>query len=228
MPTTPTNHEFCGFPALTAVRYTLLPNIIDLESLKGIKMKRFALALALLASTTPFALAQASTWSADSAHSEVDFTVKHLSISNVHGRFGNVKATIHYNDKDVTKSTVEATIDTTTVNTGEAARDNHLKTEDFFNVAQFPTATFTSTSVAKTATGLKVSGNLTLRGVTKAVVLDVTTSAPVESPMDHKQHAGFEASTTISRIAYGIGAKFPEAVLSDAIKLTIELEVVKQ
>jgi len=114
-------------------------------------------------------------------------------------------------------------------NTGETARDNHLKTADFFDTAKFPTATFVSTSVAHSATGLTVSGNLTLHGVTKPVVLTVEGPAtPTENPMDHKLHSGFEATTTISRTAFDIGSKFPSILVSDEIKLTIELEIVKQ
>lgn len=192
-------------------------------------MKRSALLTAILALAAPLALAQTSTWVGDPAHSEVDFSVRHLGISNVHGRFGTVKATIVYNDADVTKSTVTATIDVTGLDTGESPRDNHLKTDAFFDIAKFPTATFTSTSVTKSASGLTVNGNLTLHGVTKPVVLQVDPlSAPIESPMDHKQHAGFSASTTISRLAFGIGSSFPDAVVGDQIKLTIELEAIKQ
>jgi len=192
-------------------------------------MKHFVLTATLLALSAPFALAQSSTWASDPAHSEVDFTIRHMSISNIHGRFGKVNATIAYNAADASKSSVTATIDATTIDTGEPARDTHLKTDSFFDVAKFPTATFTSTSVAKNGGGLKVTGNLTLHGVTKQVVLDVDApSSPMENPMDHKQHAGFSATTTISRTAFGIGSSFPAAAVGDEVKLTIDLEVVKQ
>jgi polyisoprenoid-binding protein YceI len=108
------------------------------------------------------------------------------------------------------------------------ARDNHLKTADFFDVAKYPTATFTSISVQKSANGFNVSGNFTLHGVTKPVVLSVEApSAPV-SGMDRKQHVGYSASTTISRTAFGIGSNFPAAMVSDDVKLTIELDVARQ
>jgi polyisoprenoid-binding protein YceI len=199
---------------------------------KGISMKRIAFATALLALTSPLVYAQApatSTWVSDTAHSEVDFTIRHMSVSNVHGRFGKVAATLVYNQADVTKSTVTATIDVGTVDTGEPARDTHIKTADFFDVASYPTAAFTSTSVAKSATGLKVTGNFTLHGVTKPVTLDVEGPAtPFQSPMDHKLHSGFSASTTISRADFAIGTKFPAAIVGDDVKLTIDVEVVKQ
>jgi polyisoprenoid-binding protein YceI len=191
-------------------------------------MKRLALITGILALATPLALAQASTWTSDTAHSEVDFSIRHLGISNVHGRFGKVAATIAYNEADVAKSTVTATIDVATADTGEPARDTHIKSPDFFDVASFPTATFTSTSVVKNGSRLTVNGNLTLHGVTKPVVLDVEgPSAPVPG-MDHKPHSGFTATTTITRTAFGIGTKFPAAMVGEDVKLTIELEVVKQ
>lgn len=192
-------------------------------------MKRLVLLTGILALTAPMAVAQYSTWASDPAHSEVDFTIRHASVSNVHGRFGKVAATLVYNEADVTKSTVTATIDISTIDTGESPRDTHLKTDAFFDVAQFPTATFTSTSVAKNGSKLSVSGNFTLHGVTKPVVLDVDgPSTPVEGMMDHKPHSGFTATTTISRTAFGIGTSFPSAMVGDEVKLTIELEIVKQ
>jgi polyisoprenoid-binding protein YceI len=192
-------------------------------------MKRLVLLTGILALTAPMAVAQYSTWASDPAHSEVDFTIRHASVSNIHGRFGKVAATLVYNEADVTKSTVTATIDVSTVDTGESPRDTHLKTDAFFDIAQFPTATFTSTSVAKSGSKLTVSGNFTLHGVTKPVVLDVDgPSTPVEGMMDHKPHSGFTATTTISRTAFGIGTSFPSAMVGDEVKLTIELEIVKQ
>jgi len=191
-------------------------------------MKRFAALAALVVMAAPFVQAQSSTWVADPMHSEVDFSVTHLSISNVRGRFGKVDATLVYDAKDVSKSTVKATIDITSVNTGEEGRDKHLKTPDFFDTASFPTATFVSTAVSKSGAKLYVHGNLTLHGVTKPVVLTVEGPAgPVEG-MDHKQHAGFTATTTISRTAFGIGSKFPAGVVGDDVKLSIDLDVAKQ
>lgn len=200
------------------------------DEMKGfLTMKRFVLASLLLALAAPLALAQPSTWKADPAHSDVVFGIRHMGLSTVRGHFGKVEATIVYNEADITKSTVSATIDVAGVDTGESARDSHLKTDAFFDVAKFPTATFTSTSVAKTASGLTVTGNLTLHGVTKPVVLTVDGPVtPMESPMDHKLHSGFEATTTISRSAFGIGGQFPTAMLGDDVKLIIDLEIIKQ
>jgi polyisoprenoid-binding protein YceI len=191
-------------------------------------MKRLAVVTSILALAAPLALAQTSTWINDPNHSEVDFTITHLGISNVHGRFGHIAATIAYNEADITRSTVNATIDVAGLNTGEDARNNHLKSPDFFDVATYPSATFTSTSVAKSGDVLTINGNLTVHGVTKPVVLTADGPRGPAPGMDHKQHAGFSASTTIKRSDFGIGPKFPAAMVGDEVKLNIELDVAKQ
>jgi polyisoprenoid-binding protein YceI len=191
-------------------------------------VKRLTLLTGILTFAAPLALAQTSTWTSDPAHSEVDFSVSHLTVSNVHGRFGHVNATIAYNEADVTKSTVNATIDVSGLDTGEDERNTHLKSPDFFDVAATPTATFTSTSVTRSDTGLTINGNLTVRGVTKPVVLHAEGPRGPAPGMDHKPHAGFSATTTLNRTDFGIGAKFPAAVVGEEVKLDIELEIVKR
>lgn len=184
--------------------------------------------LLTLALAAPLAIAQTSTWVPDKAHSGVDFSVLHLGLSNVRGHFGNIGGTVVLNESDITKSSVNVTIDVTTVDTGVAPRDGDLKGANFFDVAQFPTATFVSTSVAKNGSGLTINGNLTLHGVTKPVALDVQGPTGPVPGMDHKPHAGFSATTTISRLAFGVAAKYPTAMIGDDVKLTIELDVAKQ
>jgi polyisoprenoid-binding protein YceI len=191
-------------------------------------MKRLAILTGIFALAAPLALAQTSTWVSDPNHSEVDFSIIHMSVSKVHGRFGNVKATIVYNEADVTKSTVTATIGVDTVDTGVDARNTHLKSPDFFDIATMPTATFTSTSVAKNGNHLSVTGNLTLHGVTKPVVLDVVGPNGSMTDPKGKVHTGFSASTTLDRTAFGIGPKFPAAMVGDDVALDIELEAIKQ
>jgi len=191
-------------------------------------MKRLAILTGILALAAPLALAQTSTWVSDPNHSEVDFSIIHMSVSKIHGRFGNVQATIVYNEADVTKSTVTATIGVDTVNTGVDQRNTHLKSPDFFDIATMPTATFTSTSVVKNGNNLTVTGNLTLHGVTKPVVLDVVGPNGSMTDPKGKVHTGFSATTTLDRTAFGIGPKFPAAMVGDDVALDIELEVIKQ
>ncbi len=191
-------------------------------------MKRLALLTGICALAAPLAVAQTSTWVPDKPHSEVDFSILHMSLSKVRGHFGNIGGTIVTSDADITKSTVNITIDTTTVDTGVSMRDADIKSSNLFDTAQYPTATFVSTSVAKHGDGLTVNGNLTLHGVTKPVVLEVEGPTGPVPGMDHKPHEGFSASTTISRSAFGIGTKYPTSILGDEVKLTIDLDVVKQ
>jgi polyisoprenoid-binding protein YceI len=191
-------------------------------------MKLLKIASVLLAVTAPLAMAQTSTWKADSAHSDVEFSLKHLGISNVRGRLGKVEATIVYDEKDITKSTVNATIDVSGLDTGNSSRDNDIKSDSYFSVEKFPSATFVSTSVAKGGSGLQISGNLTLRGVSKSVVLDVDGPTAPITGMDKKPHSGFSASTTIHRLDFGIGAKTPTSIVGDDVKITIDLDVAKQ
>jgi polyisoprenoid-binding protein YceI len=196
-------------------------------STKGLEMKRLPSLLLALAIFAPFASAQTSTWVPDKNHSSVDFSILHLSISKVRGHFGNITGTIAWNEADITKSSVNVTIDTTTIDTGVAQRDSDLKSPNYFDVAQFPTATFVSTSVARNGDNLTVSGNLTLHGVTKPVVLQV--EGPVgPKTMGNKTHSGFSATTTLSRTAFNIAPKTPAAAIGDEVNLTIDLDLVKQ
>jgi polyisoprenoid-binding protein YceI len=132
------------------------------------------LALTAIGSLWIPASATAATWELDPSHSGIEFSVRHMMVSTVKGRFERVKGTVELDEKDVTKSTVEVTIDLPSVSTNEPKRDGHLKSPDFFDVAKFPTATFKSTKVQKAGKNkLKVTGDLSLHGVTKPVVLEV-------------------------------------------------------
>jgi polyisoprenoid-binding protein YceI len=191
-------------------------------------MKRLSLLVVALTIFGSLAFAQTSTWVPDKAHSGVDFSILHLSLSNVRGHFGNIGGAIVLNAADITKSTVNVTIDVSTVDTGVSARDADLKSANFFDVAQFPTATFVSKSVAKGGSGLTVSGDLTVHGVTKPVVLQVEGPTGPIAGQGGKQHSGFSATTTINRTDFGIATKYPTTVVGDVVKLTIDLDVVKQ
>jgi polyisoprenoid-binding protein YceI len=191
-------------------------------------MRHLALAAGALAFAASLAAAQTTTWVSDPNHSEVDFAIAHMSVSKVHGRFGSVNATIQYDAADVTRSTVRATIGVGTVDTGIQDRDNDIKGPNYFDIATFPLATFTSTGVTRNGDHLSISGNLTLRGITNPVVLDVEGPTASVTDQRNKVHRGFSASTTVNRSDFGIAPKVPPAMLGDDVKLTIELDVIQQ
>ena len=190
--------------------------------------KHLSLLVGAVALISPLAIAQTSTWVPDKAHSEVAFSVLHLSVANVRGRFGNIGGSIVWNESDITKSTVNVTIDVSTVDTGVEQRDSDLKSPNFFDVAQYPTASFVSTKVTKSGNELTVAGDLTVHGVTKPVVLKVDGPTGPVPGMDKKPHSGFSATTTISRSAFNIAPKYPAAVVGDEIKLAIDVDIAKQ
>ena len=184
--------------------------------------------LALAAPLAPAALAQTSTWKSDPSQSKVNFTIRHLSMTDVRGSIGDVSATIRYDAADVAQSSVSATIGVNTVTTGEDGRDDEIKSSDFFGVDDFPAATFTSTSVSKNGSGLWIRGNLTLHGVTRPVVLDAQGPTPPVRGADGKPRSSFLATATIDRTAFNIGNNYPAAIVGDEVKLQIDLKVIQQ
>jgi polyisoprenoid-binding protein YceI len=187
--------------------------------------------LASLLSLLPaLALAAPSSWTIDATHSQVGFAVKHLVISNVRGEFGAYRGRVLLDESDVTRSTVDATIDVNSIDTKVADRDAHLESADFFDAAKYPTITFKSTKVARAGKArLEVTGDLSLRGVTKPVVLDVATTPEVKG-MSGETRRGFAATTKISRKAYGLSwNKLVEAgpAVGDEVTIALDLELVK-
>ncbi len=186
-------------------------------------MKLITAALAALLALPALA---ADSFKIDTSHSQASFTVKHLLISNVRGEFGKTEGVVVLDEADPSKSKVEATIDVASVNTRDEKRDAHLKNADFFDVAKFPTITFKSTKVEKAAEGLKVTGDLTMKGVTKSVVLDVTgPTAEVKDPWGNAKR-GASATTTINRKDFGVSYG-PDAIVSDQVKIQIDVELTK-
>lgn len=152
------------------------------------------------------ATAKAGTWELDPVHSAIEFSVRHMMVSTVKGQFEKVKGTVELDDKDVTKSTVEVTIDLASVNTHEPKRDGHLKSPDFFDVAKFPSATFKSTKVQKAGKNkLKVTGDLNLHGVTKPVVLEVEGPTEAFKTPFGTTVRGVHATAKIDRKDFEIG-----------------------
>ena len=164
----------------------------------------------------------------DATHSSIGFSARHLLISNVKGHFKDFSVVMDFDEKDVTKSSVEVTIKTASISTDNEKRDGHLKSPDFFDAEKYPEITFKSKSVVKTDDGYKMVGDLTIRGVTKEVTMPFTLVGPVEAM---GTRIGLEASLTIKRLDYGVSwSKTLDSgglVVSNEIKITLEIEAVK-
>jgi polyisoprenoid-binding protein YceI len=196
-------------------------------------MKKAILLVAMAALSLISALGQVSSWDIDPAHSAAHFAVRHMMVSNVRGAFSKVTGTITLDEKDITKSSVEATIDATTVDTREPQRDTHLRSADFLDVAKFPTISFKSTQVLKgSGDKLKVNGDLTLHGVTKQVELEVEPLSPPIKDQRGNMKSGVSAATKISRKEFGlVWNRVLEAggvAVSDEVSIELELEITKK
>jgi polyisoprenoid-binding protein YceI len=179
------------------------------------------LAFALAASSPAFAAT--APYTIDANHTQVFFTYSHFGLSNITGRFDKVEGTFDFDAADPTVSRISVKIPIDTVSMGVPKLDTHLASPDFFDAAQFPHATFTSTSVTAAGAGkLKVAGDLTLHGVTRPVVLDVTVNYVGPHPMNKAPVAGFDATTTIKRSEFGIDGMIPGVPDEVSIRITME------
>lgn len=184
----------------------------------------FALSLPLMAS--------AATWTIDRDHSSIGFKIRHLMVSNVKGSFEKFNGTVDLNEKDITKSKVEVNIETASINTNVELRDGHLKSADFFDVVKYPAMTFKSNKVAKTGKDkLKVTGDLTLHGVTKEVVLNVDGPTQEIKDLYGNIRKGASATATINRKDFGLNwnkaLEMGGVVVGDEVHITIEIEMIK-
>jgi polyisoprenoid-binding protein YceI len=185
------------------------------------------LAAAIALPATP----ETTTYQIDPRHSYAGFGVTHLMISTVRGEFHGVTGTVVVDDSDISKSTVNVTIDATTVDTSEPDRDKHLKSEAFFDVAKYPTITFHSTKVERNNDGsLKVTGDLTIRGVTKTAVLTASLpKSPIKDPWG-LQRTAVAASTKINRQDYGVAwnQKLDSGgvVVGDDVNISLDVEMI--
>jgi len=171
--------------------------------------------------------AATTTWQIDPAHTAAQFAVKHLLISTVRGEFKGVTGAVVWDDQDISKSTINVTIDATTVDTGTAMRDADLKSPNYFDVVKYPTITFKSTKVEQAgASKLKVTGDLTIHGVSKSVVLDVDgPSAAIKDPWGNTR-VGIGATTKVNRQDFGVSGG--AGAVGDDITITIDMEMTKQ
>jgi polyisoprenoid-binding protein YceI len=188
--------------------------------------------LAIAFSLTLSATAQTSTWTIDPNHSTAQFTVRHLGISNVGGNFTKVTGTVVLNDKAITQSQVNATIDVNSVDTRVPDRDKDLRSPNFFDVEKYPTIEFKSKRIVNNGGKLQLLGDLTLHGTTREVTLDVDGPTPELSDPWGNLRLGFSAVTTINRKDFGVvwnnTLKTGEAVVGDNVKIQIDVELVKK
>ena len=181
------------------------------------------LVLATLIAAASFSAQAADKYDIDPTHTQVQFTYNHMGFSNITGRFDEVSGDFLFDAADPTKSSVSITIPVASISTGVAKLDEHLLKADFFDATQFPTATFKSTGVTAAGEGkLAVAGDLTIHGVTRPVVLDVTINGVGEHPMRKLPAAGFDASARIKRSDFGVGAYVP--AVGDEVTLSITVE----
>ncbi|MCA9972103.1 MAG: polyisoprenoid-binding protein [Anaerolineales bacterium] len=171
------------------------------------------------------------TWQIDFAHSEINFTVRHMMISKVRGQFESFDGTVNFDPDNPANTTVNIRVDTSSINTKEGQRDGHLKSPDFLDVETYPTMTFTSTRVEQTGDDTaRLVGDLTIRGVTKEVVLNVEYAGQAKSPWGTTS-AGFSASGKINRKDWGLtwnqALETGGVLVGDEIKIDIELELVQ-
>jgi polyisoprenoid-binding protein YceI len=171
------------------------------------------------------------TWNYDPVHSDIGFSVRHLMISKVRGHFKKWSGTLAVDESNLPASKVSVEIDAASLDTNEEQRDNHLRSADFLDVANYPAIQFESTGVQKTGDSeLKVTGNLTIRGVTKPVVLDVEYLGRTKDPWGGER-AGFTAQTAIDRKDYGLtwnmALEAGGIMVGDKVEINLEIEAVK-
>lgn len=188
------------------------------------------LAAALLVAASP---AAADTWLIDSSHSGAFFSVRHMMVANVRGQFNSVKGSVEFDGKDVSGLRVQATIDASSIDTNQPKRDEHLRSVDFFDVANHPTIEFKSKKAIAGSDGtFALVGDLTLRGVTKEVTLDVEGPTPPVADARGNMRVGASATTTLNRKDFGINwnrdLDAGGVVVADEVKVTLELELAKQ
>ncbi|RYU96458.1 YceI family protein [Emticicia agri] len=183
--------------------------------------KAVVLVLSLLASVSSFA----QTWSVDKAHAKVNFTVTHLMLSEVDGTFKSFDAKLTSSKEDFSDAVFEFTIDAKSVNTNQENRDAHLNRADMFDTEKYPTITYKSTAIKPTGPKkFQLTGDLTIKGVTKPVTVDLTLVGTGQNRQG-KKLVGFKASGTINRTAFGVGA-MPAAVVSEEVELRASGEFV--
>lgn len=193
-------------------------------------MKKLSLIIALFFVFISANLFAQTVWKHDPNHSKIGFTVTHLSVADVTGYFTKFDVSVTASQPDFSDAVVELTADINSVNTGIEARDNHLRTADFFDAATYPTMTFKSTAIEKTGDKTyKLTGDLTMHGVTKTISVDLNYRGTIQNPMaNNADVAGLQIIGTIKRSDFGIGPKFPDFAISDEVRIKADGEFSKK
>jgi polyisoprenoid-binding protein YceI len=191
-------------------------------------MKKTVIFLSALFVLTAFTTVL-NTWKSDPPHSQLGFTVTHLGIADVSGTFNSFDVTVTSSKKDFSDAIFELTAEVGSIDTRVEQRNNHLKSADFFEVEKYPAMTFKSTSIEKAGKDkYKLSGNLTIRDITKPVTMELVYRGTIENPQSKATTAGFQLTGTIKRSDFNVGPKFPAPMISDEVRIKADGEFIQK
>lgn len=196
------------------------------NSIKLFRIYYISIALIFMSAT----LYAQSTWKVDPAHTKVTFSTVHNTIADVGGLFNTFESSVTANNADFSDAVFDLTIDVESIDTEIKMRDDHLRSADFFEVEKFSKMTFKSTSVEKTQdqNRYKLKGDLTMRGITKPITMDLWFRGTITNPQNGNEISGFQITGVLNRLDYGIGPKFPETLISNEVMIKADGEYIKQ
>lgn len=195
-------------------------------------MQTTKMAVAVATALTAVSADAATRWDLDTSHTELGFKVRHLMVSYTRGRFGKFSGSLELDEKDLSKSKVSVKIDANSIDTNWKDRDDHLRSADFFDVEKFPQLTFESSKVEKAGDRLRITGDLTMHGITKKVVLDAEALTPVAKDPWGNLHIGTRATTKVNRKDFGLNwnktLETGGVAVGDEVELSLEIEFVRK
>ena len=188
-------------------------------------MKKLTIIVSAFLLLTAFTTLNNIIWKSDDPHSQLGFTVTHLGIADVSGTFNDFDVTVASSKPDFSDAVFELTAKIASIDTRVEARNNHLKSADFFDAEKYPTLNFKSTAITKlNGNKYKLTGNLTLHGIIRQVTMDLLYKGTVENPMSKKQTAGFQVTGVIKRSDFNVGNGFPAPMISDEVTIKADGE----
>lgn len=191
--------------------------------------KKGLIAVFFMIATTAVAAVSLALWTNDKAHSQLQFTVNHLGLSDISGMFNDFDVKIHSEKEDFSDAVFELTAQVASINTRVEPRDNHLRSADFFDAENYPTITYKSTSIQPVGENrYKLVGDLTMRGVTKPVEMDLLYRGKLVDPESKKETVGFQLTGTINRMDFNVGTGFDEPMISNEVRIKADGEFIKQ